>query len=49
MMPDQKTKLEEVGTQLDRAEPPSSSTQFLESEIAKYAKLIKAANVTFEQ
>ena len=48
MIPDQKTKLEEVGTQLDPMSPEQFA-KFLESEIAKYAKLIKAANVTLEQ
>ena len=48
LIPDQKTKLEEVGTQLDPMSPEQFA-KFLESEIAKYAKLIKAANVTLEQ
>jgi tripartite-type tricarboxylate transporter receptor subunit TctC len=48
MIPDQKTKLEEVGTQLDPMSPEQFA-KFLESEIVKYAKLIKAANVTLEQ
>ncbi len=48
MIPDQKSKLEEVGTQLDPMSPEQFA-KFLESEIAKYAKLIKAANVTLEQ
>jgi tripartite-type tricarboxylate transporter receptor subunit TctC len=46
-LPDQKAKLEEVGTQLDPMSPEQFS-KFLESEIAKYAKLVKAANVTLE-
>jgi tripartite-type tricarboxylate transporter receptor subunit TctC len=48
MLPEQKTKLEEVGTQL---EPMSTEafTKFLSSEIAKYAKLVKASGVTIEQ
>jgi tripartite-type tricarboxylate transporter receptor subunit TctC len=48
MIPEQKTRLEEVGTQLDPMSPEQFA-KFLESEIAKYAKLIKAANVTLEQ
>ena len=46
-MPEQKTKLEEVGTQLS----PMSAEQFarfLEAELAKYAKLIRAAGVTLD-
>ena len=46
-MPEQKAKLEEVGTQLDPMSPEQFA-KFLESEIAKYSKLIKAANVTLE-
>jgi tripartite-type tricarboxylate transporter receptor subunit TctC len=47
-LPEQKFKLEEVGTQLD---PISTEqfTKFLGSEIAKYAKLVKASGVTIEQ
>ncbi|HZM48464.1 MAG TPA: tripartite tricarboxylate transporter substrate binding protein [Burkholderiales bacterium] len=47
-LPEQKAKLEEVGTQLD---PISTEqfTKFLASEIAKYAKLVKASGVTIEQ
>jgi tripartite-type tricarboxylate transporter receptor subunit TctC len=44
-MPDAKAKLEEAGTQLN----PMSTKQFatwLDNEIAKYAKLIKASGVT---
>ena len=47
MMPDAKVKLEEVGTQLNPMSPEQFAT-FLGSEIAKYAKLIKAANVSIE-
>jgi len=47
-LPEQKSKLEEIGTQL---EPGSTEqfTKFLASEIAKYAKLVKASGVTIEQ
>jgi tripartite-type tricarboxylate transporter receptor subunit TctC len=47
-LPEQKSKLEEIGTQL---EPGSTEqfTKFLASEIAKYAKLVKASGVTLEQ
>ena len=46
-MPDAKSKLEEAGTQLDPQSPEQFAT-FLKSEIAKYAKLVKAANVTLD-
>ncbi len=47
-LPEQKSRLEEIGTQL---EPGSTEqfTKFLASEIAKYAKLVKASGVTIEQ
>jgi len=47
-LPEQKSRLEEVGTQL---EPMSTEqfTKFLASEITKYAKLVKASGVTIEQ
>ena len=47
-LPEQKSKLEEIGTQL---EPGSTEqfTKFLASEIVKYAKLVKASGVTIEQ
>ena len=47
-LPEQKFRLEEVGTQL---EPMSTGqfTKFLASEITKYAKLVKASGVTIEQ
>ena len=47
-LPEQKSRLEEIGTQL---EPGSAEqfTKFLASEIAKYAKLVKASGVTIEQ
>ena len=47
LLPDQRSKLEEVGTQLDPMSPEQFA-KFLETEIAKYAKLIKAANVTLD-
>ncbi|MDB5905007.1 MAG: hypothetical protein JWM26_3885 [Betaproteobacteria bacterium] len=47
MLPDAKSKLEEAGTQLDPMSPEQFAT-FLHSEIAKYAKLVKAANVTLD-
>ena len=47
-LPDAKSKLEEAGTQLDPGTPERFAA-FLNSEIAKYAKLVKAANVTLEQ
>jgi tripartite-type tricarboxylate transporter receptor subunit TctC len=46
-LPDAKAKLEEAGTQLEPMSPEQFAT-FLHSEIAKYAKLVKAANVTLE-
>ena len=46
-LPDAKSKLEEAGTQLDPQSPEQFAT-FLKSEIAKYAKLVKAANVTLD-
>jgi tripartite-type tricarboxylate transporter receptor subunit TctC len=46
-MPDAKARLEEVGTQLSPMSPEAFS-KFLGSEIAKYAKLVKAAGVTLE-
>jgi tripartite-type tricarboxylate transporter receptor subunit TctC len=47
LMPEPKAKLEEVGTQLNPM-TPEQFAKFLESEIAKYAKLVKAANVSIE-
>ena len=47
-LPDAKSKLEEAGTQLDPMSPEQFAS-FLKSEIASYAKLVKAANVTLEQ
>ena len=47
VLPDAKAKLEEAGTQLDPMSPEQFSS-FLKSEIAKYAKLVKAANVTLD-
>ena len=44
---DAKSKLEEAGTQLDPMSPEQFAT-FLHSEIAKYAKLVKAANVSLD-
>ena len=44
---DAKAKLEEAGTQLDPMSPEQFSS-FLHSEIAKYAKLVKAANVSLD-
>jgi tripartite-type tricarboxylate transporter receptor subunit TctC len=46
-LPDAKSKLEEAGTQLDPMSPEQFAT-FLRSEIAKYAKLVKAANVSLD-
>ncbi|HEV7801295.1 MAG TPA: tripartite tricarboxylate transporter substrate binding protein [Burkholderiales bacterium] len=46
-LPDAKSKLEEAGTQLDPMTPEQFAT-FLRSEIAKYAKLVKAANVSLD-
>ncbi len=46
-IPDAKAKLEEAGTQLDPMSPEQFAT-FLRSEIGKYAKLVKAANVTLD-
>jgi tripartite-type tricarboxylate transporter receptor subunit TctC len=46
-LPDAKAKLEEVGTQLSPMSPEHFAT-FLGNELAKYAKLIKAAGVTLE-
>ena len=46
-LPDAKSKLEEAGTQLDPGSPEKFAG-FLKSEIAKYAKLVKAANVTLD-
>ena len=45
--PDAKAKLEEVGTQLNPMSPEQFAT-FLGSEIAKYARLIKTANVSID-
>ena len=47
-LPEPKAKLEEVGTQLNPI-TPEQFTKFLASEIAKYAKLVKASGVTIEQ
>ena len=46
-VPETKAKLEEVGTQLNPMTPEQFAT-FLGSELAKYAKLIKAAGVTVD-
>ena len=46
-MPEPKAKLEEVGTQLSPTTPEQFAT-FLGSEIAKYAKLVKAAKVSID-
>ena len=46
-LPDAKGKLEEAGTQLDPGSPEQFAS-FLKSEIAKYSKLVKAANVTLD-
>ena len=46
-LPDAKAKLEEAGTQLDPGTPEKFAA-FLHSEIAKYAKLVKAANVSLD-
>ena len=47
MQPEPKAKLEEVGTQLNPLSPEQFAT-FLGTEIAKYAKLIKTANVSID-
>jgi tripartite-type tricarboxylate transporter receptor subunit TctC len=47
MLPDARSKLEEAGTQLDPMSPEQFAT-FLHGEIAKYAKLVKAANVSLD-
>jgi tripartite-type tricarboxylate transporter receptor subunit TctC len=47
-IPESRSKLEEAGTELAPMSPEQFTT-FLQSEIAKYAKLVKAANVTLEQ
>ena len=47
-LPEQKAKLEEVGTQLDPISTEQFTT-FLASEIVNYAKLVKASGVTIEQ
>jgi tripartite-type tricarboxylate transporter receptor subunit TctC len=47
MLPDAKSKLEEAGTQLDPKSPEQFAT-FLHTEIGKYAKLVKAANVSLD-
>jgi tripartite-type tricarboxylate transporter receptor subunit TctC len=46
-LPDARGKLEEAGTQLDPMSPEQFAA-FLHSEIGKYAKLVKAANVTLD-
>ncbi len=46
-MPDAKAKLEEAGTQLNPMTTEQFAT-FLGSEVAKYARLIKAAGVTLD-
>ena len=46
-LPDAKGKLEEAGTQLN-PQSPEQFASFLKSEIAKYAKLVKAANVSLD-
>jgi tripartite-type tricarboxylate transporter receptor subunit TctC len=46
-LPDAKAKLEEAGTQLDPGSPEHFAS-FLKSEIAKYSKLVKAANVSLD-
>lgn len=47
-LPEQKARLEEVGTQLEPMSPEQFG-KFLASEIAKYAQLVKASGVTLEQ
>jgi tripartite-type tricarboxylate transporter receptor subunit TctC len=47
MLPDARAKLEEAGTQLNLMTPEQFAS-FLQSEIAKYAKLIKDSGVTVE-
>ena len=47
MIPDQKTKLEEVGTQLE-PQSPEDFAKFLRAEIAKYAKVVKDAKVSID-
>jgi tripartite-type tricarboxylate transporter receptor subunit TctC len=46
-LPDARAKLEEAGTQLDPMSPEQFAS-FLKSEISKYAKLVKAANVSLD-
>ena len=46
-MPDAKAKLEEVGTQLS-PQTPEQFAKFLDAELAKYAKLTKAAGVKLD-
>ena len=46
-LPDAKAKLEEVGTQLNPMSPEQFA-KFLDAEIAKYARLVKAANVSID-
>ncbi len=46
-LPDAKSKLEDAGTQMDPM-TPEQFAKFLHSEIAKYAKLVKAANVSLD-
>jgi tripartite-type tricarboxylate transporter receptor subunit TctC len=43
-LPDAKTRLEDVGTQLD-PKSPEQFAEFLRSEVAKYARVVKTANV----
>jgi tripartite-type tricarboxylate transporter receptor subunit TctC len=47
MLPDAKAKLEEAGTQLHLMTPEQFAS-FLQAEIGRYAKLIKASGVTVE-
>ena len=46
-LPDAKQRLEEVGTQLDPKSPEQFAT-FLRSEVQKYAKVTKDANVKID-
>jgi tripartite-type tricarboxylate transporter receptor subunit TctC len=46
-MPDTKAKLDELGTRLNPMSP-EQFTQFLQAEIAKYAKVVKQTGVRME-